>query len=197
MKFLALVIILLIALCTSMYFLGKRSGTTEIKATIFNNTQLVKQIAELSSLEVTGTTTVKLTNVAGENGLWNSMKNYFAENTLQVSIPYVAKYGVEVSGANFSIDKNDTAVVITLPACKLLSLQLLLDRIETMNQTGLFAQTTIGDMKRAQQQLYAASNSELSNNAALIERAKQHITEIYNQCYKSFGYKVVCNFNQP
>jgi len=197
MKSTSLVIILLIGLCMAMYFLGKRSGTTEIKATIINNTQLVKQIAELSSLEVTGSTTAKITNVDNEDGIWNSMKNYFAENTLQVTIPYVAKYGVDVSKANVAINKNDTAIVITLPACKMLSLQLLLDRIETMNQTGLFAETTIGDMKRAQQQLYAASTSQLSNNAALLEKAKQHITEIYNQCYKPFGYKVVCNFTQP
>lgn len=197
MKSTSLVILLLIGLCTAMYFLGKKSGTTEIKATILNNTQLVKQIAELSSLEVTGTTTAKITNVGGEEGIWNNLKNYFAENTLQVTIPYVAKYGVDVSKANITINKNDTAVVISLPACKMLSLQLVLDKIETMNQTGLFATTTIADMKRAEQQLYIASSSQLSNNSALLEKAKQHITEIYNQCYKNFGYKVVCNFNQP
>jgi Protein of unknown function (DUF4230) len=197
MKPTSLVIILLIGLCMAMYFLGKRSGTTEIKATIINNTQLVKQIAELSSLEVTGSTTAKITNVNGEDGVWNSMKNYFAENTLQVTIPYIAKYGVDVSTEGVTINQNDTAIVITLPACKMLSLQLLLDKIEMMNQTGLFAQTTIGDMKRAQQQLYAVSSSQLSTNAALLEKAKQHITEIYNQCYRRFGYKVVCNFTQP
>jgi len=197
MKSTALVIFLLIALCTAMYFLGKKSGTTEIKATIINNAQLVKQIAELSSLEVTGTTTAKITNAENADGVWNSMKNYFTENTLQVTIPYVAKYGVDVSKATVAINKNDTALVISLPACKMLSLQLQLDRIETMNQTGLFAQTTIADMKRAQQQLYTASSNQLSNNAALLEKAKQHITEIYNQYYKNFGYKVVCNFTQP
>ena len=158
---------------------------------------MVKQIAELSSLEVTGSTTARITNVDNEDGIWNSMKNYFAENTLQVTIPYVAKYGVDVSKANVTINKNDTAIVITLPACKMLSLQLVLDKIEMMNQTGLFAQTTISDMKRAEQQLYAACNKQLSSNTALLEKTKQHITEIYNQCYKSFGYKVVCNFNQP
>lgn len=197
MKSTSLVILLLIGLCTAMYFLGKKSGTTEINATILNNTQLVKQIAELSSLEVTGATTAKLTNVENESGIWNNLKNYFTENTLQVTIPYIAKYGVDVSKADIAINKNDTAIVITLPACKMLSLQLVLDKIETMNQTGLFATTTIADMKRAEQQLYTACSSQLSNNTSLLEKAKLHITEIYNQCYKSFGYKVVCNFNQP
>ncbi|MCC6288541.1 MAG: DUF4230 domain-containing protein [Chitinophagaceae bacterium] len=191
-----LVIVLLIALCTAMYFLGKKSGTTEVKASIINNTQLVRQIAELSSLEITGTTTAKITNVAGETGIWNNLKNYFAENTLQVSIPYIAKYGVDVSKAAVSINKTDTALVIKLPACKMLSLQLVLDKMETMNQTGVFASTTIADMKIAEQQLYSSAQRDLSSNSVLLEKAKRHISEIYNDYYKPLGYKVVCTFTQ-
>ena len=191
-----LIIGLLIALCAAMYFLGKKSGKTEVKATVINNTQLVKLIAELSSLEITGNTTAKITNANGEPGIWNNLKNYFAENTLQVSIPYIAKYGVDVSKAEVSINKTDTALLIKLPPCKMLSLQLVLDKIETMNQTGVFASTTIADMKMAEQQLYSAAQKDLSNNAALLEKAKQHISEIYNDYYKPLGYKVVCTFTQ-
>ncbi|MEN9571415.1 MAG: hypothetical protein RL172_2646 [Bacteroidota bacterium] len=192
-----IIIILLIGLCMAMYFLGKKSGTTEIRSTVINNTQLVKQIAELSSLEVTGSTTAKLTNATDDPGIWNSLKNYFAENTLQVTIPYIAKYGVDVAGAKLSINKTDTALVVALPACKLLSFQLQLDKIETMNQTGLFASTTIADMKRAEQQLYTAANAQLASNAGLLQKTKQHITEIYNNYYKPLGYKVVCTFANP
>lgn len=191
-----LIIVLLMALCAAMYFLGKKSGTTQVKAAIINNTQLVKQIAELSSLEITGNTTAKITNVAGESGIWNNLKNYFAENTLQVSIPYIAKYGVDVSKADVKINKTDTALVIKLPAVKMLSLQLVLDRMETMNQTGVFATTTIADMKMAEQQLYSSAQKDLSTNAVLLEKAKLHITEIYNDYYKPLGYKVVCTFTQ-
>lgn len=196
MKSFYLILVLLIALCMAMYFLGKKSGTTEVKATIINNTQLVKQIAELSSLEVTGTTTAKISNVSEESGIRNNLKNYFAENTLQVTIPYIAKYGVDVSKASVSINDTDTALVIKLPSCRMLSLQLVLDKMEIMNQTGLFASTTIADMKAAEQQLYSTAQGQLSNNAALLEKTKQHITEIYNEYYKPLGYKVVCNFTQ-
>ena len=197
MKSSTIIIILLVALCAAMYFLGKRNGTTEIKATILNNTQLVKQIAELSSLEVTGSTTTKISNATGDGGVWDNMKNYFAENTLQVTIPYIAKYGVDVSKGNVSLNKTDSSIVIHLPLCKMLSLQLQLDKLEAMNQTGLFAHTTINDMKLAEQQLYNAANNQLGNNAALLEKARQHISNIFSDYYTPLGYKVVCTFTQP
>ncbi|MFT3680994.1 MAG: DUF4230 domain-containing protein [Ferruginibacter sp.] len=197
MKSSKLIIILLVALCAAMYFLGKKNGSTEIKSTIINNTQLVRQIAELASLEVTGTTTLKRSNAGEETGIWANIKNYFAENTLQISIPYIAKYGVDVAqSGNVSVNHKDSTVIITLPESKLLSLQLQLDQLETMNQTGLLVHTTVSDMKQAEQQLYSAANAQLSTNKALLEKAKAHISEIFSQYYASLGYRVVCNFTQ-
>jgi hypothetical protein len=197
MKLTSIIILLLIALCAAMYFIGRINGREEVKATIINNTQLMKQIAELSSLEVTGSTTAKITNSGNETGIWSSLKNYFAENTLQVTIPYITKYGVDISKSAFTVNYTDSSLIINLPPCKMLSLQLQLDKVETMNQTGLFARTTIADMKMAEQQLYNAASQELSSNGAMLEKAKQHIIEIYNQYYSAFGYRVVCNFTQP
>ncbi len=182
------------ALCAAMYFLGKKNGSTQIKSTIINNAQLVKQIAELSSLEVTGTTTARISNAGNISGVWNNFKNYFIENTLQVTIPYTAKYGVDVSKSAFNINHTDSAIVINLPPCKMLSLELKLDRMETMNQTGLFARTTVADMKLAEQQLYTAASRQLGNDTMLLEKAKKHITEIYNQYYSNLGYRVACTF---
>lgn len=189
-----LIILLLLLLCGAMYFLGKKNGSTEIKATIVNNQQLVKQIAELSVVEVTGTTSVNYSNAGNDGGYWNSIKNYLAENTLQITIPYQAKYGVDVSKANITINTNDTAVVLLLPAVKMLSFQLQLDKLETMNQTGIFNRTTVADMKKAQQQLYIAANNELGQNKAFIQKAANYITAIFTEYYKPLGYKVICNF---
>jgi len=197
MKSTTVIIILLIGFATAMYFLGKKNGTTEIKATIINNQQMVQQIAELSSLDVSGTTTAKLTNVETQSGFWDGLKNYLAENTLQVTIPYHAKYGVDMSGGKVNINGNDTAVVLNFPEVKLLSLQLELDKMETMNQTGLFNRTTIADMKQAQQHLYTSAHQQLVGNAGLLEKARQHVIDIFEQYYKPLGYKVVCNFTKP
>lgn len=197
MKSTTIIIVLLLLLCGAMYFLGKKNGTTEIKATIINNQLMVQQIAELSALDVSGTTTAKLSNAGDNSSFWEGLKNYLAENTLQVTVPYHAKYGVDMSKGRVNINKNDTAVVLNFPPVKLLSFQLLLDKIEVMNQTGLFSRTTIADMRKAQQQMYVSANEQLSNNAGYQTKAREHITAIFTQYYKPLGYKVICNFTQP
>ena len=197
MKSTTVIIVMLLLLCGAMYFLGKKNGTTEIKATIINNQLMVQQIAELSALDVSGTTTAKLSNAGDNNSFWEGFKNYLAENTLQVTVPYHAKYGVDMSKGRVNINKNDTAVILNFPPVKLLSFQLLLDKIEVMNQTGLFSRTTIADMRKAQQQMYVSANEQLSNNAGYQSKAREHITAIFTQYYKPLGYKVICNFTQP
>jgi hypothetical protein len=197
MKSTTLIIVMLLLLCGAMYFLGKKNGTTEIKATIINNQLMVQQIAELSALDVSGTTTAKLSNAGDNSSFWEGLKNYLAENTLQVTVPYHAKYGVDMSKGRVNINHNDTAVVLNFPPVKLLSFQLLLDKIEVMNQTGLFSRTTIADMRKAQQQMYVSANEQLSNNIGYQTKAREHITAIFEQYYKPLGYKVICNFTQP
>ncbi len=197
MKSSTLIIILLLALCGAMYFLGKRNGTTELRATVINNQQLVTQIAELSSLEVSGSTSVKLSNAGDNSSWWENLKDYLAENTLQVTVPYHAKFGVDMQHGKVTISENDTAVILHFPAVKMLSFQLELDKLEMMNQTGLFSRTTIADMKRAEQQMYVSAKGQLENNAGYKEKSKQHIAEIFSNYYKPLGYKVICNFTQP
>jgi hypothetical protein len=79
----------------------------------------------------------------------------------------------------------------------MLSFQLELDKLETMNQTGLFNRTTIADMKRAQQQMYISARQQLETNSSYIEKSKQHIAGIFTNYYKPIGYKVICTFTQP
>jgi hypothetical protein len=195
MKPQTLIIILLVALCAAMYLLGKRNGTTELKSTVINNLQFVQQIAELSVLEVSGTTTVKLSNTGDKTGWWQGVKNYLVENTLQVSVPYHAKYGVDVSKGKISISQDDTSVVLHFPAVAMLSFQVELDKLETMNQTGLFNRTTIADMKLAQQQLYTSSKQQLASNAAYVQKSEEQIKSVFKKYYQPLGYNVICTFD--
>lgn len=185
------------ALCGAMYYIGKKNGTTEIRSTVINNQQLVQQIAELSSLEVSGSTSVTLSNAGDNSNWWENFKDYLAENTLHVAVPYHAKFGVNMKQGKVTISENDTAIILKFPAIMMLSFQLDLDKLETMNQTGLFSRTTIADMKQAEQQLYVSAKAQLENNAVYKEKAKQHIADIFTSYYKPLGYKVICNFTQP
>lgn len=187
-------IVLLLAFGAAAYFLGKKNGSDQVTATVVQNVNMVQQIAELSALSVTGTTTVKLTNTSGSTGMWDKFKNYLSENTLQVTLPYEAKFGVALQDKKVKVDTKDKTIIVYLPLCKLLSLQLQLDKLETMNHTGLFNSTSISDFSMVQKQLYQQALTSLSNNQEYKKQAELQITSILKNYYEPLGYQVQCVF---
>ena len=187
-------IVLLLAFGAATYFLGKKNGSDQVTSTVVQNVNMVQQIAELSALSVTGTTTVKLTNNSGSTGMWDKFKNYLSENTLQVTLPYEAKFGVALQDKKVKVDTKDKTIIVYLPLCKLLSLQLQLDKLETMNQTGLFSSTSISDLSMVQKQLYQQALKSLSNNYEYKKQAELQIGNILKNYYEPLGYQVQCVF---
>jgi hypothetical protein len=191
-----LVIFLVLLVAIAFYFLGKKNGSKDAKVTMVENVEMIKQIAELAALDVTGNLNVKVSNKDDENGVWSKFKNYFAENTLQVNLPYEAKYGVDMSNQKMSIDTKAATVNIVLPNCKLMSLQLKMDKMETMTQTGLFASATMDDLVKAQKQLYKQALQQLENDPKFLKLSEEHIVTILSNYYKPLGYKVNCVFGK-
>lgn len=190
------VLILVIAVALAFYLLGKKNGAGQTKTDIIQNVEIVKQIAQLSSLEVNGTTKITVTNKGDNAGFWNKVKNYFAENTLQVTVPYEAKYGVDMSNQKIEIDKKAQTVTLQLPPVKLLSMQLRLDKMDNMQQTGLLSTITVDAFVKAQKDMYAAANATLVNNAAYIKLAQENINNTLNRYYAPLGYKVNIVFGE-
>ncbi len=191
----SLVFLLLAGLLLALvFFWGKREGAFETKVSIVQNIEMVRQVAELASLEVNGSTNVKVSNAGNVNDLWGRFKDYFWENTIHVSVPFTAKYGVDLANQKMDVTTRDTSVVITLPPGKLLSLQLRLDELEVMNQNGLFVKTTAADLKDAQKQLYQQALKNLSAQQGLILQAQKHISDILIKYYAPLGYHVQCIF---
>jgi uncharacterized protein DUF4230 len=187
-------IVVSILLLIAVYFLGKKNGTTETRETFIENVATIKQIAELAALEVKGTTTITLSNASQDSGWWTGLRNYLVENTLQVTVPYTAKFGVDIAQGNCNVAIKDSTVQIGLPACKLLSLQLRLDELETMNHTGVFASTTIQDLANAEKAMYQQVLQQLSSDTSMINQSQKHTQDIFNTIYAPAGYHVVCNF---
>jgi uncharacterized Fe-S radical SAM superfamily protein PflX len=196
MKQNTLFIFLVLLIAGAFYFLGKRNGSSDAKITMVENVEMIKQIAELAALDVAGNVQVKVSNKGDENGVWSKFKNYFAENTLQVNLPYEAKYGVDMSRQKMSIDTKAATVNISLPNCKLMSLQLKMDKMETMTQTGLFASASMIDLVNAQKQLYAQALQQLENDPKFLKLSEDHIAAILSNYYKPLGYKVNCIFGE-
>ncbi len=191
----SLTLILILTIATLSYFLGKKNGSASTTSSMVQNVALVKLIAELGALDVAGTVNLKVTNKGVDDGAWAKFKNYFAENTLQVNIPYHAKFGVDMSNQKLDINTKDTVVIITLPHSKLLSLQLELDKMETMSQTGIFTSASMSNLVAAQKQLYTEALQKIQTDPKYITLAEQHISNILSNYYKPLGYKVQCNFN--
>ncbi len=187
-------VLLIIVFGLTVYFLGKKNGSNNVISSVVQNVSIVKQIAELSALSVNGNTTAKLSNNTGDKGVWDKFKNFFSENTLQITVPYQAKFGVELQDKKITIDTKDKTILITLPPIKLLSLQLQLDKLETMNQTGLFNSTSVAELSSLQKQLYQQALRILSTNTDYINQSELQITNILKNYYEPLGYKVLCIF---
>ena len=190
----SVVIVMVLVIAFAFYFLGKKNGESNTKISLIENTEMIKQIAELGALDVTGNVKLKISNKVDNDGTWAKFKNYFSENTLLVTLPYQAKFGVDMSDQKMNVDTKAASVVITLPHSKLLSLQLKMDKMETMSQTGIFMNATMDDLVKAQKKLYAQALLNIESNSEYIKMAEKHITEILTNYYKPLGYSVKCVF---
>jgi hypothetical protein len=189
-------IFMLILLAGAFYFLGRKSASNNNNVSVIQNVALIKEIAELSALSVSGTTTLKITNREEDNGYWNKFKNYFVENTLQITLPYDAKYGIDMSNQKVVIDTKAGTAKIYLSKSKLLSLQLRMDKLETMTQSGLLASASIADLVKAEKKLYSEALKQLENDPKYIKLAEEHITFILSKYYEPLGLKVNCVFGE-
>ncbi len=192
----SVVIFLILLVSAAFYFLGKKNGAADAKTTMVENVDMIKQIAELGALDVTGNLNMKVSNKGEDASNWSKLKNYFSENTLQVDMPYQAKYGVDLSNQKMKIDTKAGTAVIYLPACKLLSLQLKMDRMVTMSQTGLFVRATPDDLVTAQKKLYTEALAKLEKDPKFLKLSEDHIKSILEKYYKPLGYKVTCIFGE-
>ncbi len=196
MKNLSVVIVSIVAVALAFYFLGKRNGAGQTKTDIVQNVAIVQEIAQLASLEVDGTTNIKVSNKGESADLWNKLKNYLAENTLQVSVPYEAKYGVDMRNQKMNIDTKAGTVTIQLSAVKMLSMQLRLDKMQSMQQTGIFSSISIDAFVKAQKDMYASANATLQNSAPYIKLAQDNIRSTLTKYYEPLGYKVNVVFGE-
>lgn len=186
-------IILSILACIAFYFWGKKNGSNNTNVSVANNVAIIKEIAELASLNVAGNTTVNSTNKES-GGIFSELKNLFGEKTINITIPYEAKYGVDMSKQNAVIDTKAGTATIYLPEVKLLSLQLQLDKTGAMSQTGLMNQVTLDDYVKAHKTLYSEARKTLEKNANYQKLAQEHIRFILEKYYQPLGLEVKCVF---
>lgn len=179
-------IVLLLGIGLLIFWLGKRSGTRIVSQEVISNSLIVKEIAELASLDVQGNASIKRSNIENSGGWTDNLKKTFLENTVWITIPYQAKYGVNIDDQHFKVSVNDKKIVIELPAPRLLSYELKIDKMETSNRKGWFLFQDDETYTDVQKSLYRTSRQQLENNPAYIQQSKDKIRKVMEQYYAPF-----------
>ncbi|OQP44807.1 hypothetical protein A4H97_10620 [Niastella yeongjuensis] len=186
-----LVLVLTIVL---VFWLGQRFGARVVSERTLSNSLIVREIAELASLEVQGTASIKRSNLTNDGGWEDNFRKMFAENTIWVTVPYTAKFGVNVNENNFKVAVGEKEVVVTLPPTQLLSYELRLDQMETANKKGWFMFSDDETYTDVQKKLYTTSRQQIEQNKDYREQSKVKIYKIISQYYAPFNLVVKVKF---
>ena len=169
-----------------VFWLGKRFGSTDVSQQVISNSTIIKEIAELASLDVQGSASIKRSNIENSGDWTDNLKKAFLENTVWVTIPYQAKYGVNIDDKPFKVQLTDKKIIVRLPAPRLLSYELKMDRMETSNRKGWLLSQNDETYTDVQKTLYKTSRGQLENNPTYIRQSKDKIRKIMEQYYAPF-----------
>ncbi len=195
MKYLFYIIIILLVLLAG-YFIGGKLKENEIQKTVLQSYGYVKEIAELATIEVSGNTNLNTTNVSEDAGIINSIRKTLFEKSVKISVPYIAKYGIDMKDKKLRIERTDSVVSIYLPLPKLLSYELQLDKLNVTNKKGWFMPSDEEIYTKVEQQLYLQGRQQLENNQVYLNECKHKIDELLSSYFKIANLQVQCIFDE-
>ncbi len=162
---------------------------------IIQNFSFVRDIAELASIEVTGITTSTSSNIANDGSLTDDFKKLFIENTVRLSAPYTAKYGVDLGDSSLRIEHSDSVLKVYLPSPKLLSYEIHLNRLEASNKKGWFRFENEAAYNEFQKKMYSESRVLLEKNEVYLNRSRNKICEIIQKYFVPLHFKTICIYD--
>ncbi len=181
-------------LLLAVYSIGKRIGSRNSETRIIENYGFVRTIAQLSTLESNGNATITTTNASKDGGVLGTLSNLLGEKTATVTVPYQAKYGVDLEKKEFRIERRDTLIIVHLPQPQLLSYELRLDRMIATNRKGWFIPQNDNFYTDIQKRLYEKSRADMANNHQLIEASKSKLDSVLRAYYAPVGLHVVTEY---
>ncbi len=194
---LVLALLIILALIYGGYNLGRRAGESDVQAKLIENYSFVRDISELASLEVSGISTFTATNIANDGSVSDAIKKLFAEKSVHLSVPYTAKYGVNLSDSTMRIVRRDSVVEIHLPAPQLLSFEIRLDRMDATSREGILYSSKADLYTGFQKQHYTESRQQMARNKAYLDQTKNGVRRLLTQYFSAAGLRAVCIFDAP
>lgn len=193
---LLLLLLLVAALLYMGYQLG-RSSKPRNQVQLIENYSFVRDIAELAAIEANGISKIRTTNLTNDGSWTDALRKKLLENTVEVSVPYIAKYGVDLGDSLMRIVRKDSVVEIYLPAPKLLSYELRLDRMETSNRKGWLLSPSDDRYTEIEKKLYRESRAQMETNTMYLHDSRERISKLLSEYFSSLGLKSVCIFDMP
>ena len=190
-------LLIVLALIYGGYELGRRMAKNDVQSQLIENYSFVREIAELASLEVNGISTFTATNIANDGSFSDALEKVFAEKTVHLSVPYTAKYGVDLRDSAMHITRKDSVVEIHLPAPRLLSYELRLDRMDAVSREGLLLSSKADLYTVFQKQLYAEGREQLMRNNTYLAQTASGVSRLLEQYFKTSGLHAICIFDLP
>lgn len=187
-------IVLLASFGACLFFYGKMRGKEQVQTQYIQNYHLIKQIAELSSLQVEGSTEFQSSTFSDESW-YGELGNLFFGQSVEVRVPYVAKYGIDFGKVEPQINNADNFIEINLPPAKLLSYELKLNQIEIKRESGWLRFGNDDVIASAQSKLYSESRARLENNAELKEKAAKNMEAILKNYFAPSGKDVFFKYD--
>jgi hypothetical protein len=195
LRHLLVILVLIAGIGFAAYYIGKQKGTTQITQ-IATNEVLIKQIAELSSLEVQGNASITESNVSNDGSWSGALRKLFVENTIQISIPYIAKYGVRTDSNDLRIVQEEDIIHIYLPEPQLLSFEMRLDKASNSSKLGWMQSESNAAYNQVQKKLYEQTRRQMEQSSKNTEQAKAKIIAILKQYYQPMQKKVEVTFGK-
>ena len=190
-------LLIVLALIYAGYELGRRLGKSSVQSQLTENYSFVREIAELATLEVSGISTFTATNIVNDGSFSDALKKFFAEKTVHLSVPYTAKYGVDLRDSAMHIIRRDSVVEIHLPAPRLLSYELRLDRMDATSREGILFSSKADLYTVFQKQLYTEGRTQLAHNSMYLTQTASGVSRLLEQYFKAAGLQAVCIFDLP
>ncbi|MBE7172957.1 MAG: DUF4230 domain-containing protein [Williamsia sp.] len=191
-----LITLLIAVLLFAGYQIGRIFTERRNETRLIENYALVKEIAELASIEVRGTTSFVSSNIVNDGSLSDELKRLLFEKTVRLTVPFTAKYGVDLGDSSLRIQRNDTLLHVYLPAPKLLSYEIHVDRLEANNQKGWFQFQNDATYTAFQKKMYAQSRTQLEKNAAYLQRSRDRVCTLIQKYFAPLNMHVLCVYEE-
>lgn len=192
-RLLSFLIVLAAAVIVGLW-IGRKQGQKDSQTVLIENYAFVRDIAELSSLEVNGISTYKSSNTGEDDGFLAAVRKTLLEKSVTITAPYTAKYGVDLNDSNMHFERRDSVLLIHLPAPQLLSFELRLDRMETSNRKGWLMFQNDELYTGFQKRMYQQSRAQLEQNTLYLRQSQEKICGILQRYFAPMGLKTQCVF---